>query len=72
MRGKGLTWLGWLAAGSLAVGGAAALARDGAPDAETRAWWALTEELSSDAMEGRDTGSPGFDRAAAVVAARPG
>ncbi|OYU35572.1 M28 family peptidase [Novosphingobium sp. PASSN1] len=70
MRGKGLTWLGWLAAGWLALGGAAALARDAAPDAETRAWWALTEELSSDAMEGRDTGSPGYDRAAAVVAKR--
>lgn len=39
-------------------------------DAETRAWWVLTGELSSDAMEGRDTGSPGYDRAAALVAER--
>jgi hypothetical protein len=39
-------------------------------DPDTRAWWALTSELSSDAMEGRDTGSPGYDRAAALVAER--
>src|SRR5262245_28201802 len=42
----------------------------GAMDAETAAWWATTEALSSDAMEGRDTGSPGYDRAAAYVAKR--
>jgi hypothetical protein len=39
-------------------------------DADTRAWWAITGELSSDAMEGRDTGSAGFDRAAKLVAER--
>ena len=43
---------------------------EGAADAATQQWWALTEELSSDAMEGRDTGSPGYDRAAALVAKR--
>jgi hypothetical protein len=37
-------------------------------DAETRAWWAITAELSNDGMEGRDTGSPAYDRAAALVA----
>jgi hypothetical protein len=42
----------------------------GAIDAQTRAWWQTTEALSSDAMEGRDTGSPGYDRAAAYVAER--
>src|SRR5262245_55810674 len=42
----------------------------GAIDAETAAWWVTTEALSSDAMEGRDTGSPGYDRAAAYVAHR--
>ncbi|GAM99602.1 peptidase M28 [alpha proteobacterium U9-1i] len=41
-----------------------------AGDAQTAAWWATTEALSNDAMEGRDTGSPGYDRAAAYVAAR--
>ncbi|HVY89265.1 MAG TPA: M28 family peptidase [Hyphomonadaceae bacterium] len=39
-------------------------------DAGTRAWWAITGELSSDAMEGRDTGSAGYERAAKVVEAR--
>jgi hypothetical protein len=39
-------------------------------DAQTAAWWRATEALSLDAMEGRDTGSPGYDRAAAYVAER--
>lgn len=39
-------------------------------DADTRAWWALTEQLSGDDMEGRDTGSMGYDRAAKIVADR--
>ena len=41
-----------------------------AMDAQTKAWWATTEALSGDDMEGRDTGSPGYDRAAAYVADR--
>jgi predicted Zn-dependent protease len=71
---------GWLnrlavaASGLLALAGAgagtAAQAGSGPADAETRAWWALTTELSTDAMEGRDTGSAGYDRAAAIVAKR--
>ncbi len=43
---------------------APALAR---PDADTRAWLARTAELSSDAMEGRDAGSPGHARAIDLV-----
>jgi hypothetical protein len=39
-------------------------------DADTDAWWKTTAELSNDAMEGRDTGSPGYRRAAAVVGER--
>ncbi len=39
-------------------------------DADTDAWWKTTSVLSSDEMEGRDTGSPGYERAAAVVAER--
>lgn len=39
-------------------------------DADTRAWWATTEALSGDDMEGRDTGSAGYDRAAKLVAGR--
>jgi len=57
------TWL-------VALSGGASHAGPPPADAETKAWWALTQEISSDAMEGRDTGSPGYDRAAAVVAKR--
>lgn len=39
-------------------------------DADTVAWWGITGDLSSDAMEGRDTGSAGYDRAAAYVEQR--
>ena len=39
-------------------------------DADTEAWWRTTVALSNDAMEGRDTGSAGYDRAAALVARR--
>ena len=70
MRGGLLNRLALVVAGITAL--FATTAQAGAPpaDAETRAWWALTQELSSDAMEGRDTGAPGYDRAAAVVAKR--
>jgi Peptidase family M28/PA domain len=37
------------------------------PDADTRAWLGRTAELSSDAMEGRDAGSPGHARAITLV-----
>jgi hypothetical protein len=39
-------------------------------DAQTAAWWATTGALSGDDMEGRDTGSPGYDRSAAYTADR--
>ncbi|MDG1278520.1 MAG: M28 family peptidase [Algoriphagus sp.] len=39
-------------------------------DKDTQAWWETTSVLSSDAMEGRDAGSPGYERAAEVVAER--
>lgn len=39
-------------------------------DPDTRAWWAITGDLSADAMEGRDTGSPGYARAARYVVDR--
>ena len=56
--------------------GVVALGAQGAPaaaairDQDTRDWWQITADLSRDAMEGRDTGSPGHARAAAYVAAR--
>lgn len=49
---------------------AAFAATAGPSDADTRAWWDITTQLSNDAMEGRDTGSPGYDRAAKLVAAK--
>jgi hypothetical protein len=39
-------------------------------DADTLAWWHTTEYLSSDKMEGRDTGSEAYQRAAEYVANR--
>ncbi len=68
--GGWLNRLAFAASGLVALAGTAAQADGGPADATTRAWWALTQELSSDAMEGRDTGSPGYDRAAEVVAKR--
>ena len=38
------------------------------PDQDTRAWWRLTTVLSADSMEGRDTGSRGYEHAARHVA----
>src|SRR6185437_16673504 len=39
-------------------------------DPDTAAWWAITAQLSNDSMEGRDTGSPAYLRAARLVAAK--
>lgn len=38
--------------------------------ADTRAWWHTTEALSNDSMEGRDTGTAAYQRAADYVARR--
>ena len=43
---------------------------DAVSNPDTKAWWHIAEHLSSDAMEGRDIGSPGHQRAAEWVAAR--
>jgi Zn-dependent M28 family amino/carboxypeptidase len=45
--------------------GAAAQQR---PDAATAAWWAQTTTLANDSMEGRDTGTAAYERAAKYVA----
>ena len=58
------------AAFALAGGALAAPRSAGIQDPDTRAWFQLTEQLAGDAMEGRDIGSPGYDRAAAIVADR--
>ncbi len=39
-------------------------------DLDTRAWWGITTALSGDAMDGRDTGSAAYERAARLVARR--
>ena len=39
-------------------------------DPDTLAWWHTTEALSGDSMEGRDTGSPAYQRAADYVVKR--
>ncbi len=39
-------------------------------DPDTLAWWHTTEALSNDSMEGRDTGTAAYQRAADMVAAR--
>ena len=39
-------------------------------DADTLEWWHTTEALSNDGMEGRDTGSAAYQRAAQYVASR--
>src|SRR5665213_2509325 len=39
-------------------------------DNDTKAWWHTTEDLSGDSMEGRDTGSIAYQRAAEYVAKR--
>ena len=58
-------------AGAVAGGAQAAASRSVAiQDPDTKAWWRIAEALSSDAMQGRDTGSPGYDRAADVVVER--
>ena len=47
------------------------IAADNGPvDEDSKIWWSLVSELSSDDMEGRDTGSPGHERAARLVAQR--
>ncbi len=67
MSGRGLL----LVAALLWAGAADAAPRSaGIKDPDTRAWFQITEALSGDAMEGRDIGSPGYDRAAAIVAAK--
>jgi Zn-dependent M28 family amino/carboxypeptidase len=54
-----------------AQGASAEHPRDGQiHDADTLRWWHTTEALSGDAMEGRDTGSAAYERAAEYVAKR--
>src|ERR1700761_7305548 len=40
------------------------------PDSATRRWWAHVTALSNDSLQGRDTGSEGYRKAAAYVVAQ--
>ncbi len=40
------------------------------PNSATRRWWAHVQALSNDSMQGRDTGSEGYRKAAAYVVAQ--
>jgi hypothetical protein len=40
------------------------------PDTATAAWWAQTTALANDSMQGRDTGTEAYERAARYVAAQ--
>lgn len=60
--------IGALAVTVLATTAQAAPGAVGPADRETRAWWNHIQFLASDAMEGRDTGSPGHARAVEHVA----
>jgi len=56
---------------ALAASASAQHPRDAAiHDADTKSWWHTTEALSNDSMEGRDTGTAAYQRAADYVAAR--
>ena len=61
---------GFAALALLAASCATVQAPPAGTDADTVAWWGVTGDLSSDAMEGRDTGSAGYGRAAKYVAER--
>jgi Zn-dependent M28 family amino/carboxypeptidase len=49
---------------------ATAAAAQQTPTPEAASWWAQTTALSNDAMEGRDTGTEAYERAAKYVAAQ--
>ena len=66
LKGTGLVKI-LLAVGALLTIGAAPAPK---MDPDTAAWWATTAELSNDKMEGRDTGSAAYLRAAHLVAAK--
>ncbi|HEX7930129.1 MAG TPA: peptidase M28, partial [Sphingomicrobium sp.] len=57
-------------AAAFILGAAPSAAQPARLDPDTAAWWATSAQLSNDAMEGRDTGSAAYDRAARLVASK--
>ncbi|HWF01840.1 MAG TPA: M28 family peptidase [Caulobacteraceae bacterium] len=70
MRVAGRLLVATLLAAAACAAAAPAPAPPAGTDPDTRAWWDLTAQLASDAMQGRDTGSAAYERAARIVAAR--
>jgi hypothetical protein len=64
------TRVGVLPLAVLFTGTSASTSASTSTDPDTAAWWKLTVALSNDSLEGRDTGSAGYERAASIVAAR--
>ena len=60
----------WSLAAAALMGSVPAVGQQPRLDADTRSWWATTAQLSNDAMEGRDTGSAAYERAALLVASK--
>ncbi len=65
-----LNWLALALAAPLAAQAQQHLRDPEIHDTDTLAWWHTTEALSNDSMEGRDTGSAAYQRAAEYVANR--
>jgi len=59
-----------IVAAAMLLGAATSSAAPAKLDSDTAAWWATTAQLSNDAMEGRDTGSAAYERAARLVASK--
>ena len=64
--------INWMLCAGLVYGAWFWLQAASTPDwnAAGDAWWKHVEYLASDQMEGRNVGSPGFDKAAAYVASQ--
>ncbi len=52
----------------IALAGVAALAQGPDWNALGKLWWAHVQYLADDSLEGRATGSPGFEKAASYIA----
>jgi hypothetical protein len=70
MVSRWLLWVAALGCGAVLGHQRASASPPVGTDADTRAWWNTTALLADDSMEGRDTGSAGYARAADFVVAQ--